>query len=129
MPRLLTQDWLDRQRSELAELPVRPGATARIQYEITGGDDGAVTFHTHLEDGRLTENQLGADDAADFTMLVPHAHFVAIVQGEADASVGFMQGTVKVTGNIGRMLSVLPVTTAEAWRAAMARVAADTDFG
>ncbi len=127
MPRLLTQEWLDRQRSELAELPARPGATARIQYEVNGAD-GVVSFHTHLEDGRITENQLGADDEADFTMLVPHDHFVAIVRGEADASVGFMQGTVKVTGNIGRMLSVLPVTTADGWRAAMARVAEDTDF-
>ncbi len=128
MPRLLTQDWLDRQRAETTSLPARPGATARIQYEVTGGGDGPVTFHTHLEDGRITDNQLGADDEADFTMLVPYDFFVAIVRGEADASVGFMRGTVKVTGNIGRMLSVLPVTVAPEWRTAMDRVAADTDF-
>ena len=128
MLRLLSQDWLDRQRSEMASLPAHPGATARIQYQVEGGADGPVTFHTHLEDGRITENRLGADDEADFTMRVPLAQFEAIVRGEADASVGYMQGTVKVTGNIGRMLSVLPVTTADEWRAAMRRVAADTDF-
>jgi putative sterol carrier protein len=126
MPELLGQEWLDRQRAETALLPVRPGATARIQYEISDGPAGPVVFHTHLEDGRITANALGPDDDPDFTVLVPHGQFVEIVRGTLDPSVGYMQGRVKVAGNIGRMLSVLPVTTSPEWRAAMARLAADT---
>lgn len=126
MPRLLTQEWLDLQRAETADLTERPGATARIQYEVHGGPDGAVVFHTHLEDGRIVRNELGADADPDFTMLVPRDDFAAVAAGDEDASVGFMQGRIKVTGNIGRMLSVLPVTTSDEWRAAMARVAAST---
>lgn len=126
MPDLLTQDWLDRQRSGTTSLPERPGATARIQYEVRGGPDKTVVFHTHLEDGRIVTNALGADDEADFTMLIPHDQFLDIVRGELDPSVGYMRGQIKVTGNIGRMLSVLPVTTSDEWRAAMADLAADT---
>ena len=105
------QDWLDRQRAESASLPERPGATALVQYEVTGGPDGTVVFHTQLEDGRIVENALGADDDADFTMLLSLDEFVSIASGDEDPTVGYMQGRVKVTGNIGRMLSVLPVTT------------------
>lgn len=120
-----SQAWLDRQREATAGLPVRPGATARIQYEVTGGPDGTVVFHTHLADGRIVANELGPDGDPDFTMAVPHEEFAAIARGERDASVGYMQGRVKVTGNVGRMLSVLPVTSSPEWREAMAGVAAD----
>jgi putative sterol carrier protein len=126
MPALLTAEWLDVQRHETADLPERPGCTARIQYEVTGGPGGTAVFHTVLEDGRIAENALGADDDADFTMIVPHPEYLAVVRGALDPSVGYMQGRIKVTGNIGRMLSVLPVTTSPEWRDAMARVAAQT---
>ena len=126
MPGLLTSEWLERQQQETATLPLRPGCTARIQYEVTGGPDGTVVFHTHLEDGRIVANDLGPDDEADFTMTIPHAEFLAVVRGALDPSVGYMQGRIKVVGNIGRMLSVLPVTTSQEWLDATARLAADT---
>jgi hypothetical protein len=116
---VVDQDWLDEQRRATADLPVRPGATARIQYQVTGGPEGDVLFHTHLEDGRIVVNALGPDADADFSMLVPAEEFEAVACGERDASVGYMQGRTKVTGNIGRMLSVLPVTSSEEWRNAM----------
>ncbi|HAS09956.1 MAG TPA: hypothetical protein DCS55_05455, partial [Acidimicrobiaceae bacterium] len=103
---LLTQDWLDAQRDATRDLPARPGASARVEYRVSGGPDGEVVFHTVLEDGRIAESALGpADPEPDFTVLVPHAEYVAIVRGDLDQNVGFMQGRVKVTGNIGRMLS------------------------
>jgi hypothetical protein len=124
---LLSQDWLDVQREATGDLPARPGASARIEYRVSGGPDGEVVFHTVLEDGRIAENALGpADPEPDFTVLVPHAEYLAIVRGELDQNVGFMQGRVKVTGNIGRMLSVLPVTTSAEWRAAADELLART---
>lgn len=126
---LLTQDWLDAQREATQVLPVRPGASARIEYRVSGGPDGEVVFHTVLEDGRIAESALGpAAPEPDFTVLVPHAEYLAIVRGELDQNVGFMQGRVKVTGNIGRMLSVLPVTTSPEWRAAADEVLARTSL-
>ena len=126
MPGLLTAEWLERQQAETASLPVRPGCTARIQYEVAGGPDGTVVFHTHVEDGRIVANDLGPDDDPDFSMLIPHAEFLAVVRGALDPSVGYMQGRIKVVGNVGRMLSVLPVTTSPEWRDAMARLASAT---
>lgn len=125
---LLTQDWLDVQREATTSLPVRPGASARIEYRVTGGPGGEVVFHTVLEDGRIVANELGEDPDADFTVLVQHADYVDVVRGELDQNVGFMQGRIKVTGNIGRMLSVLPVTTSAEWRAAAAEARTATDL-
>ena len=119
MVELLTQEWLDAQRAATEALPERPGASATVEYRVSGGPDGEVVFHTVLTDGRITWNALGpAEPEPDFTVLVPHAEYLAIVRGELDQNVGFMHGRVKVTGNIGRMLSVLPVTTSAEWRAA-----------
>lgn len=123
---LLSQEWLDRQRQATAQLPEHPGASADIEYRVSGGPDGEVVFHTAMEDGRIVANRLGPADDPDFTVLLTHADFVEVVRGELDQNVGFMQGRVKVTGNIGRMLSVLPVTTSPAWRDAAQRVLADT---
>ncbi len=113
---LLSQEWLDLQRAATATLPARPGASARVEYRVVGGPDGEVVFHTVLEDGRIVESELGPDEDADFTVLIGHDDYVEVLRGELDQNVGFMQGRVKVTGNIGRMLSVLPVTTSPEWR-------------
>jgi predicted lipid carrier protein YhbT len=120
---VLTQEWLDAQRQATEQLPERPGASATVEYRVSGAPDGEVVFHTVLDDGRITWNALGPAPAdPDFTVLVPYAEYLAIVHGELDQNVGFMQGRVKVTGNIGRMLSVLPVTTSAEWRAAADQV-------
>ena len=96
---------------------------------MSGGPDGEVVFHTVLEDGRITGNALGPAPApADFTVLVPYADYLDIVRGDLDQNVGFMQGRVKVTGNIGRMLSVMPVTASDEWRQASQGVLARTQL-
>lgn len=123
---LLSQAWLDLQRESTADLPERPGAGARIEYQVSGGPDGPVVFHTVLEDGRIGANELGPADDPDFTVVLTYADFLEVVRGELDQNVGFMQGRVKVTGDIGRMLSVLPVTTSQDWKAAARRVLAAT---
>lgn len=123
---LLSQAWLDLQRELTADLPARPGAAARIEYRVTGGPGGEVLFHQVMEDGRIVDNRLGPVEDPDFSVQIGHADFVDVVRGELDQTVGFMQGRVKVTGNIGRMLSVLPVTTSPPWRAAADKVLAAT---
>src|SRR3546814_19667182 len=70
---LLTQEWLDAQRAATESLPERPGASATIEYRVSGAPDGEVVFHTVLTDGRITWNALGpARSDPDFTVLVPH---------------------------------------------------------
>jgi putative sterol carrier protein len=117
----ITQKWLDKHLDLADALPERLGATATICFEVNGDD--TVTFTTELSDGRMVSNSLGASNDVDFTMKFTEADFVAMVDGDLDPQVGYMQGRVKVAGNIGRMLSILPITTSEEWRAVLGRLA------
>ena len=68
MSKWLTQEWLDETRKMGESQPERPGATARMQYIITGGPDGDVHYYWILENGKLLESQLGDLPDADFSM-------------------------------------------------------------
>jgi putative sterol carrier protein len=128
MAKFLTQDWLDRQRAETQSLPERPGASARVQYKITGAPDGDVAFHTVVENGKIVENALGDDPAAEFTMPVSYDDFVKTSKGELDAAVAFMQGRIKMTGNMGKLMALLPLTESVEYKDISKRLAADTEY-
>mgnify|MGYP003345908140 FL=1 len=55
MPRYLTQEWLDEYRALAADQPVREGATADVQYVITDGPEGSVSYYWNVVDGRLVD--------------------------------------------------------------------------
>jgi putative sterol carrier protein len=109
MATFLSQEWLDDERAASAKQPAVPGASARVQWIVTGGPDGEVRFTSIVEDGRVVEQQLGDLDDADFTLTAPIALFTAIHEGEVDETVAFMQGKLKFAGNMGRYLALMPV--------------------
>lgn len=127
MPPVLSDAWIERSQQASSSLPERPGASAVIQYELSGGPEGAATLHLVLDDGRIVDGGIGPADEPDFSMQMAWKDFLASLTGDFDPTVGFMRGEVKVVGNVGRLLSVLPVTTSDEWREAMADLAAATD--
>ena len=129
MVRHLSEDWLALHAKAGSALPERPGATARLQHVVSGAPDGEVVYSLVFVDGRVTDVALGRDDAAaDCTFLVTHPDSVSIARGELDLHAGFMQGRVKMSGDMGRLFAVLPCTQSDEYRAALAEVAAATDF-
>lgn len=128
MAKYLTQEWLDEGRELSADQPERPGASAKMQYVVTGGPDGDVEYYWVLEDGKLTEASLGAIDDADFTMTSTYDDSVAIAKGELDANAAFMQGKMKVTGNIGKLMQLLPLTMSPEYQALQVKARERTEF-
>ncbi|HEY1467083.1 MAG TPA: SCP2 sterol-binding domain-containing protein [Acidimicrobiales bacterium] len=128
MAKWLTQEWLDETRTLAADQPDRPGASARMQYEVTGGPDGDVKYYWVLEDGHLQESALGVLADAEVTLTTGWADALAIQKGELDANAAFMQGKVKVAGNMGMMLNLLPITNAPEYRDLQRRILAITEF-
>jgi len=126
--KFLSQEWLDAQASEASSFPERPGASARMQYKVTGAPDGDVTFHTVIENGRIVENALGDDSSADFTRTVPYRDFAEINKGELDGEAAFMQGRVKVAGDMGKVMALIPLTHSPEYRTALEKLDARTEY-
>src|SRR5205807_1367446 len=59
MAKWLTQEWLDQTRKMAESQPERPGASARMQYVVTGGPEGEIKYYWVLENGKLLDSQLG----------------------------------------------------------------------
>jgi putative sterol carrier protein len=124
----LTQEWLDESKRLSATQPVRPGASARLQYVITDGPDGDIQYYWVVVDGQLTENRLGELSDAEVTMTETYDDAMALQKGELDANAAFMQGKVKVTGDVNKLMSLLPITMSPEFHEFNQAVLAITEF-
>jgi len=128
MSQYLSQEWLDESRKLAESQPVRPGATARIQYVTTGGPEGDIKYYWVLEDGKILDSQLGDVDDADFTLTMTYDDAVKIQKGDLDPNAAFMQGRMKVSGNMAKLMSLLPLTNSPEYRALQVEIRGITDF-
>jgi alkyl sulfatase BDS1-like metallo-beta-lactamase superfamily hydrolase len=128
VPKYLTQEWLDVTRELAADQPDRPGASARMNYAVTGGPDGDISYYWILENGKLLESKLGTLPDADVTLTQTYADASLIQKGELDANAAFMQGKVKVTGNLAKLMALLPLTNAPEYKALGEKIKEITEF-
>ncbi len=128
MAKFLTQEWLDEGRKLAEGQPERPGATARMQYVVTGGPAGDVQYYWVLENGKLVESSLGELSDAEVTLSQSYDDAVRIQKGELDANAAFMQGRVKVSGNMAKLMSLLPITNSPEYKALQGEILAITEF-
>ena len=128
MAKYLTQEWLDETRKLAESQPERPGASAKMQYVVTGGPDGDIKYYWILENGKLLESQLGELPDVDFTMTLTYDDSVKVQKGELDANAAFMQGKMKVTGNMGKLMSLMPLTQSPEYKDIQSKLADQTDL-
>jgi len=122
MTKYLSQDWLDRARGMAAAQPERPGATAAIQWLVAKGPDGDIAYWWQLRDGRLAESALGKLDEPDITLSLSYEDSVKIQKGDLDADAAFMQGRMKVAGDMGIFMQLLPLTHSSEYQALQAEL-------
>jgi putative sterol carrier protein len=128
MPQYLSQEWLDEFVKLAVDQPERPGATVKIQYKATGGPAGDIDYYWVIDEGRILDAQLGTIEGADFTMTTAYGDAAKVQQGEMDATAAFMQGKMKVSGNMAKMMSLLPITNSPEWKALQEKVNAVTEY-
>jgi putative sterol carrier protein len=128
MPTYLSQEWLDAQRDLAQEFSERPGATARMQYHVKDGPAGDIEYYWVVENGKLLEAQLGDDADAEFTLTLSYDDSVKIQNGDLDPNAAFMQGRMKVTGNMGKLMSLLPLTQSPEYKAIQEKIRAVTEY-
>ena len=128
MAKWLTQEWFDEGRKLAESQPERPGASARMNYVITGGPDGDVKYYWVLENGKLLEAQLGELPDPEVTLTQTYEDAMKIQKGELDANAAFMQGRIKVTGNMAKLMSLLPLTNAPEYKQLQTEIQAITEY-
>jgi putative sterol carrier protein len=128
MAKWLTQDWLDETRKMAEGQPERAGASARMQYVVTGGPEGDIDYYWILDNGKITESKLGKLDDAEVTLTTGHVDAMKIQKGELDANAAFMQGKVKVTGNMAKVMSLLPITNSPEYKQLQGEIANITEY-
>lgn len=128
MPKYLTQEWLDEARELAKDLPGRDGASTTIQYVVNSGPDGTIKYYWVLENGRLLESQLGEIAEPEITMTLSYDDSVSIQRGELDANAAFMQGRMKVAGNMGKVMALMPLTMSPEYKAVQEEIRAITQY-
>ncbi len=128
MPKFLTKEWHEEFHRLAESQPERPGASARMQYVVTGGPDGDVRYFWVLENGRLAESGLGDLDDAELTLTMSYDDATKIQKGELDANAAFMQGRIKVTGNMAKLMSLLPITNSPEYKQLQEQVRGVTEY-
>jgi len=129
MPKYLTQEWHDEfKRMSNDTQPERPGVNARMQQVVTAGPEGDVTYYWVIQDGKLIESSLGELADAEFTMTMAWDDSVKVQKGDLDANAAFMQGKMKVSGNMAKLLSLLPLTNSPEYKQLQEDIRAVTEF-
>ena len=129
MPKYLTEEWhRDYQRLFNDLLPERPGTSARTQNVVTGGDDGDTSYYWVIEDGKLVEANVGEGPAIDCTITTSYPDSVKIQKGELDPNQAFMQGRMKVAGNVAKLMALLPLTNSPEYKKLQEEVRSMTEF-
>ncbi len=107
MARFLSEDWA-------REATAAAGASADLQeatkdvdltmqQSVSGAPDGEATFFTRFRNGETT---LGIGEAPDADIKITFDYETAseMDRGEVNAQAAFMQGRLKITGNMGKLL-------------------------
>ena len=128
MPKWLTQEWHDETKRLAEDQPERPGATTRMQYVLTGGPDGESRYYWVLEDGKLLEAIAGDLDSPELTLTMSYEDAKKIQQGDMDAQTAFMQGRVKVDGQMEKLMALLPITNSPEYQALQEKIRAVTEY-
>lgn len=84
-----------------------------VEFVVAAGRSERGRAWTRLDDtGAVAARGDGsAPDPADVTFTVTPADATAVAAGDLDLSVGFMRGQVKVAGDPGALLRVLPLVS------------------
>ena len=129
MVKYLTQEWLDQQKKLGESQPERPGASARMQYVVTSAPErGDIKYYWVLENGKLQESSLGEMPDAEVTLTLTYEDAVKQQTGELDPNTAFMQGRVKVTGNMAKLMSLLPLTNAPEYKQLQQQIQELTEY-
>jgi putative sterol carrier protein len=128
MAQYLSQEWHDIAKDLAQTFPERPGATARMAMVVTGAPAGDLSYYQIVENGKVLEQANGVCENPDFTMTSTWDDSVKVQKGELDANAAFMQGRMKVTGNMAKLMQLMPLTMSPEYKAIQESLREHTEY-
>ncbi len=99
-----------------------------MNWVVTRSPRGEIDYHTVIEDGRVVDSRLGLLTDAEVTLTATWGDSVRMAEGELDINAAFMQGKVKASGNMAKLMSLLPLTATPEYKQLQERVRDVTEF-
>lgn len=122
-----SEEWLAELVRSAAGMPATPGVEARIATTVEKTPAGKVGWTETLVDGVTVSAEPTADKSADIVLTAQFDELVSMYEGTTDPAVLFMQGRLKLSGDMGVFLELLPALTSPEAAAARAGLAERTD--
>jgi len=104
----LSQDWIEAYNAAMADDAVHAalkGKNAVLQMVISGAPQGEVRYWLRIADGGAS---VGLGDAADADVTISQSYETSaqVNKGELDGQKAFMQGKVKISGKMLKMMQL-----------------------
>ena len=113
--KFLSQEWADAMTKALNESEdfqkAASGQSAKLQQVVTDAPDGEVKYYFKL-DGGQAEVSLGELQDAEATITQNYETAVGVTKQEINAQNAFMQGKLKISGNMMKLMQLQSVVNA-----------------
>ncbi|MCI2974806.1 MAG: SCP2 sterol-binding domain-containing protein [Ferrimicrobium sp.] len=124
----LSPGWIQDTLELGAAMPYQAGVSATLQYFLTAADGGEYAYYWSIEDGQLGAAGLGEHPAPDVELSVSLEDARSMQTGKTDATSAFMEGKLRVDGNLDLLLQLLPITGSKEYQELERELARRTDF-
>lgn len=129
MVEFLSDEWREAYAAATARRADGDEAAGTVRVTVEKAPQGKVVWAESLEQGRVTAVvPAGAKDPADVELVVPYPLALELWRDGLDPAVAFMQGRLKMRGDSGLWMRLLPSLRDAGYTAALAELAAATDF-
>lgn len=125
----LSEEFFQEFEKRAETLPERPQINVTAQYVVKDVPDrGEVGYYLEFLSGRIARARLGNAENPDFTVTMNHRNSVKIQQGKLSPPVAFATGKVRASGNLGKLMKMLPVLQSAEYQAVFKQMREITDY-
>jgi len=120
-----SDEWLG--RLVATAVPVAADVTGNVSVTIENSPSGKIGWTELYDAGVLVEATAPAVKGVDIALIAKFDEFVSMLAGDSDPAVLFMQGRLKLTGDMAMFMKMLPGLLTDEAAAGREKLAAATD--
>lgn len=124
----LSDGWIADTLELGAAMPYQAGVSATLQYFLTDDDGTEYSYYWTIQDGQLGAAGLGEHPSPDVELSVSVDDARSMQTGVTDATSAFMEGKLRVDGNLDLLMQLLPITGSSEYQELERELARRTDF-